>query len=228
MAAGIAHEINNPLAIINENAGLLKDLAEHSKDYPQKEKTLTVVDSILNSVKRCSGVTRRLLGFARRMDVSHETIDLEHLVKEVVGFQRTEAAHRNIEVVYTFPPSMPSIESDRGQLQQVFLNIISNAFAAVDEGGRIDVIGAPGRTGEVTLIIKDNGKGISKENLKHVFEPFFSTKGEFGTGLGLSITRDIVRRLGGRIEAQSVEGKGTSFKVTLPLSESGRIGAGDE
>ena len=216
MAAGVAHEINNPLAIINESAGLLKDTIDYGAEFPQQEKALRLLESILGSVKRCSGVTRRLLGFARRMDTSRETVVLEHLVREVVGFQRTEAAHRNIEVRYDFEPDLPSIDSDRGQLQQVFLNIISNAFAAVDDGGHIDIEGTRARDGEVLVTIRDNGRGISKENLQHVFQPFFSTKGEFGTGLGLSITQDIVHRLGGRIEVESTLGEGTSFHVTLP------------
>ncbi len=219
MAAGVAHEINNPLAIINEKAGLLKDMATFNGDYPQKEKTLALADSILRSIERCSNVTHRLLGFARRMDVRHEAIDLQQLVEEVVGFQRSEAGHRNIEVEF-YAPDMPVIVvSDRGQLQQVFLNIINNAFAAVSDNGKIDVAIAQSVPDDVAVSIADNGKGISHHDLEHIFEPFFSTKGEFGTGLGLSITRDIIRRLGGSIEVESELGKGTRFIVTLPVKQ---------
>ena len=218
MAASVAHEINNPLAIINESAGLMKDMATFDDSHPHSDKTLKLVDTIQRSVERCRSVTHRLLGFAKRMDVSREPIALEHLLEEVVGFQRTEIIHRNIEIAYQFPNNLLPIESDRGKLQQVFLNLFSNALAAVDDGGRIE-IGVDRLEGnKVAVSIRDNGIGISGEDLKHIFEPFYSTKGEFGTGLGLSITRDIVAKLGGRIEVQSEPGQGSSFTVTLPVT----------
>jgi len=219
MAAGVAHEINNPMAIINEKAGLIQDIVEYNKDFPQKEKILGQVETIIKSVDRCSQVTHRLLGFAKRMEVSKELIDLTVLLKEVVGFQSTELGHRNIVINYDFQDGVPSIESDRGQLQQVFLNLLSNAIAAVDEGGQIDISLAGLKDKGVVVAFTDNGVGISEGNLKHIFEPFYSTKGEFGTGLGLSITRDIVEKLGGTIEALSVHTKGTRFIVNLPLQK---------
>jgi signal transduction histidine kinase len=219
LAAGVAHEINNPLAIINEKAGLMKDMATFTPDFPKKDKVLGLVDSITGSVDRCSRVTHRLLGFARRMDIQKELIDLEPLLKEVVGFQTTEAAHRNIQVIYDIPDSIPSIQSDRGQLQQVFLNLVNNAFAAVPDGGTVNIVIAQPNVNEVAITIRDNGSGIPEEDLKHIFEPFFSTKGQAGTGLGLSITHDIVERLGGLIEVHSELGKGTRFIVNLPVEK---------
>jgi signal transduction histidine kinase len=217
MAASVAHEINNPLAIINEEAGLLKDMATFSEDFTYKEKTLEVVRSIHKSVERCSNVTHRLLGFAKRMEIRREPISLDRLLEEVVGFQKTEAVHRNIHIEYHFPDVIPPIDSDRGKLQQVFLNIFSNALAAVDDGGRIEIRVTQIDNSHVAVVISDNGTGISEEVLQNIFEPFYSTKGEFGTGLGLSITRDIVSKLGGTIDAHSKLGRGTSFIVTLPL-----------
>jgi signal transduction histidine kinase len=151
------------------------------------------------------------------MEVRKEPIALDQLLEEVVGFQKTETVHRNIQVEYHFPDVIPPVESDRGKLQQVFLNIFSNALAAVDDGGRIEIRLIHIDSNHVAVVIIDNGTGISEEVLKHIFEPFYSTKGEFGTGLGLSITRDIVSKLGGRIDAQSKLGRGTSFIVTLPI-----------
>jgi two-component system NtrC family sensor kinase len=224
MAASVAHEINNPLAIIDENAGLIEDMATFADDYPDREKTQRLVNSIHKSVERCSNVTHRLLGFAKRMDLRREPIALNHLLEEVVGFQRTETTHRNIDVEYQFPNDSVPIESDRGKLQQVFLNLLSNALAAVDDGGRIE-IGLDYLDGsKVAVFIRDNGIGISPEDLQHIFEPFYSTKGEFGTGLGLSITRDIVAKLGGSIEVQSKPGQGSSFTVTLPIKFSDHPG----
>jgi two-component system NtrC family sensor kinase len=216
MAAGVAHEINNPLAIINEKAGLIKDIISLDVEFPHREKIAKLTDSVLNSVDRCSKVTHRLLGFARRMDARKELIEVRSLLEEVVSFQTTEAAHRNISINYHLPEDIPSIESDRGQLQQVFLNIINNAIAAVPDGGRIDIVVPASVDNNVSVMIKDNGSGIPEENLRHIFEPFFSTKGEFGTGLGLSITQDIVTNLGGRIEVRSKVGEGTAVTVTLP------------
>jgi len=222
MAAGVAHEMNNPLAIINEKAGLLKDMVYFQDDFPQKQKASDLADVILSSVERCSRVTHRLLGFARRMDVRKEEIDVQTLVKEVVGFQKSEAAHKGIKINVHAGKGIPHIVSDRGQLQQVFLNILSNAMAAVSENGRVDISISKPDIELVAVRITDNGSGISKHDLAHIFEPFYSTKGEFGTGLGLSITRDIVRRLGGTIDVESQVGEGTTFMVVLPIKEDER------
>jgi two-component system NtrC family sensor kinase len=220
LATGVAHEINNPLAIINEKAGLVKDLALRTEDFPQKEKIIKHVDSLLANVERCSTITHRLLGFAKRMDVSLETINLELLIREVLGFLEKEASYRNISVHFHIPEGFPSIQSDRGQLQQVFLNIINNAFAAMKEGGRIDISMREERDEDaVAVIIKDNGHGISKEDLPRIFEPFFTTKKEGGVGLGLSITYGIVEKLGGRIGVESAVGQGTEFTVVLPAKK---------
>lgn len=219
LAASVAHEINNPLAIINEKAGLLKDMATFTEDFTQKEKVLNLVTSILNSVDRCSTITHRLLGFAKRMDIHSEVIDLGSLLKEVLGFLGKEVEHRNISVHFDIPDDIPTIESDRGQLQQVFLNIINNAFGALQDGGWIRISLEERENHMVAVTICDNGSGISKEDLKHIFEPFFSTKGKFGTGLGLSITYEIVQKLGGQISVESELGEGTCFTVTLPCRE---------
>ncbi len=219
LAAGVAHEINNPLAIINEKAGLLKDITGSIPDFPKKDKFIGIADSICTSVERCSRVTHRLLGFGRRMDLSKEQIDLESLMNDVLEFQRTEAAHRDITVNLDVAEDVPVIESDRGQLQQVFLNLINNASSAVQDGGRIDIVIRHPNPNEVSIAIKDNGSGIPPEDLAHIFEPFYSTKGEAGTGLGLSITREIVEKLGGIIEVESEVGKGSRFTVNLPIEK---------
>ncbi len=219
LAAGVAHEINNPLAIINEKAGLMADLANFTPDYPVKDKTLKMMESVTNSVERCSRVTHRLLGFARRMDIQKELIDLEALLKEVISFQDTEVSHRGIEVQFDVQDTVASIESDRGQLQQVFLNLLNNAFSAVADKGQVKITIIQPNTNEVTVVVSDNGSGIAKGDLQHVFEPFYSTKGTKGTGLGLSITREIVEKLGGLIEVRSEVGQGTSFSVNLPVEK---------
>ncbi len=216
LAAGVAHEINNPLAIINEKAGLMQDLVTMGDAMPPKEKLLGLVDSVLRSVSRCQTVTHRLLGFARHMDVQVETIDLHVLLQEVLGFLGREAEYRNIDVSFDVGEGLPTIESDRSQLQQVFLNILNNALAAVDNGGRINISLMKLDDHRVTVTITDNGRGIPEGDIKRIFEPFFSTKGGSGTGLGLSVTYGIVKKLGGEIAVNSTVGQGTSFTVILP------------
>jgi two-component system NtrC family sensor kinase len=221
LAAGVAHEINNPLAIINEKGGLLKDLVTLEDDFPKREKILKMTGSILNSVERCKKVTHRLLGFAKHMDVQSEEIDIPALVKEVVNFLEKEAEYRNVDINIESEAYVPAVRSDRGQLQQVFLNIINNAMAAVEHGGKIDIkIKAQEEPG-VLVEVADNGVGIPKEHLNRIFEPFFTTKKGVGTGLGLSITYGIVKKLGGDITVESQVGKGTRFIVYLPFLSEG-------
>jgi two-component system NtrC family sensor kinase len=225
LAAGVAHEINNPLAIINEKGGLMKDLIEFTPNFPDQSKFLGLADSILQSVERCRAITHRLLGFARRMDVQIEVLELNELLREVLGFLEKEALHRNIEVRLQLAENMPRISSDRGQLQQVFLNILNNAFQAVGDGGVVSMTSWDLDPDTVGVSIQDNGSGMSEETFKHIFEPFFTTKKDQGTGLGLSITYGIVKKLGGDIKVHSKEGQGTTFTVLLPKkagTEAGR------
>ena len=216
LAAGVAHEINNPMAVINEKAGLMKDLIELGSPFPEKEKFLSLTDSILTSVNRCRSITHRLLGFARRMEVQIENLDLNEVIRETLTFLEKESLYRNIETKLNLAEDLPRIASDRGQLQQVFLNLLNNALAAVADGGRIAVTTWEKDSETVAVVIEDNGCGMSLETLSHVFEPFFTTKKDKGTGLGLPITYGIVKKLGGAIDVQSREGKGTTFTVYLP------------
>jgi two-component system NtrC family sensor kinase len=215
LAAGVAHEINNPIAIVNEKAGLIKDLVEFSKQFQDREKFLALLNSILYQIDRCRMITHRLLGFARRMEVKNENIDLGELLKEVLGFLEKEAFHRNIEVNIDIPPDLSSLESDRGQLQQVFLNILNNAFEAMDDGGNISIVIRDKDPETLTVVISDDGCGMSADQLNHIFEPFFTSGKKWGTGLGLSITYGIIKKLGGDIFVESTEGEGTTFTVEL-------------
>uniref|UniRef100_B8DM69 histidine kinase n=1 Tax=Nitratidesulfovibrio vulgaris (strain DSM 19637 / Miyazaki F) TaxID=883 RepID=B8DM69_NITV9 len=217
LAAGVAHEINNPLAIINEKAGLASDLMELAKDFPERDRFRGLVDAILRSVERCRSITHRLLGFSRRMDVNIEQLDVNDVLKETMSFLEQEALHRSIATSVSLDPAMPRIASDRGQLQQVFLNILNNAFAAVPDGGSVTLATWLRDPDTVGVSIKDNGKGMSDEVLRHIFEPFFTTKKTSGTGLGMFITYGIIRRLGGDIAVQSKEGAGTTVTVFLPV-----------
>jgi two-component system NtrC family sensor kinase len=178
---------------------------------------LKIAETVLKSVQRCSTITHRLLGFAKRMDPLVEQVALGALIEEVLSFQGKEAEYRSIAISVSVEEDLPNIQSDRGQLQQVFLNILSNAFAAVDDGGRIEISLKQEDDDTVEVTISDNGPGIPDELIDRVFEPFFSTKADYGTGLGLSITFGIVEKLGGRIRVKSEVGEGASFTVRLPV-----------
>ncbi len=218
LSAGVAHEINNPLAIINEKAGLIKDLFTLQPIYADDPKLNRLVDSILNSVERCAKVTKRLLSFARHMQVRPQKLDVAEVIQEVLGFVGKEAEFRSITVSVDTDADVPHIVSDRGSLQEIFLNLINNALAALSDGGRLVIAVRRAQPDFICAAVSDNGCGIAPADLKRVFEPFFSTKtGRGGTGLGLSITYGLVNEIGGRIEVESTPGRGTTFRVFLPL-----------
>ena len=219
LGAGVAHEINNPLAIIKEKAGLIKDLFTFSGRYADDAKLMGIVDSILVSVDRCSAITRRLLNFARDTGTEPISVDLSETITEVLGFMGKEAEYRSIAVVVENDDNAPAIATNRGRLQQILLNVINNAFAAVEDGGRIEI--AVGRKGadHVAIRVTDDGCGMTEEQRERVFEPFFTTKSNHGgVGLGLSITYSLVTELGGSVSVESEIGKGTTFVITLPVA----------
>ncbi len=221
LAAGIAHEVNNPLAVIKEKVGWIKDLLEE-EDIAKSENFHEFEDSIKKidyHVDRAKKVTHRLLGFARRMEPMHENVDINKVLEETIDFLRNEAHYRNITIKTQFYTGLPMTTSDSAQLQQVFLNILNNAIDAVTKDGEIHVSTSyRSKEKEIAIAITDDGPGIPNELLTRVFDPFFTTKevGK-GTGLGLSISYSIVEKLGGRITVTSEEGKGTTFTIFLPI-----------
>lgn len=217
LAASVAHEINNPLAVINEKAGLIKDLFVIQQQYQKDDKLIGIADAITASVKRAGTITKRLLTFAGKFETSVVDVNLGDVLEGVLEFYRREASHRNITLRLDIGSDVPAIQSDLGKLQQIFVNIIDNAFAAVDDGGRIDILVQSDGLEQVSITFKDNGCGIPPEGLHRIFEPFFSTRaGKGGTGLGLSITFNLVQEIGGQITVNSELGKGTAFTLVLP------------
>jgi len=223
LAAGVAHEINNPLAIINEKAGLISDLFTYRKEYAHDERLLANIRSILDSVSRCGRITKRLLSFARHIDVEMAAIVFKDLADEVMDFLRKEAEYRSISITMDIPDDLPEFVSDRGKLQQIFLNLINNAFQAMNDGGSL-YITARAITGDrLVFSVADDGCGIPGADIKRIFDPFFSTKKRSGgTGLGLSITYGLVQELGGTMAVESEVGKGTVFTITMPLKGAGK------
>jgi len=219
LATGVAHEINNPLAIINEKAGLLKDLFTFGRAYSEDQKIIKPVESIQNAVQRAGTITHRLLGFARHMDVSIEELDIKKVINEVLVFVKKEANYKGININIDVASDVPPLVTDHGKLQQILLNLITNAFAALDEGGRLDIIVRKVIGQEkVSVTVRDTGCGIPEENIKLIFEPFFSTNTDKGgTGLGLAITYGLIQDMGGQLELESKVGEGSAFIVTLPV-----------
>ncbi len=217
LAAGVAHEINNPLALINETAGYVKDLFQIKEQYGKDEELLENIDSILEAVERCGTITRQLLGFARKFDVKIQKVSLKDLIRDVLVFHAKEAEYRNITVNVSIPEDGLDIETDRGKLQQILLNLVNNAFQAVTDGCRLDIFAAARDGDRVEIGVIDNGCGMPEECVAKIFEPFFTTK-EWGkgTGLGLPITYGLVKKLQGNITVESKENEGTTFRITLP------------
>lgn len=220
MAAGIAHEINNPLAVIGEKAGWMKDLMG-MEDVAQSENFQELSDAVNKieyHVVRAKTVTHRLLGFARRMEPLTERLNVNTVLDESIDFLENEARYRNIDIQTNYAPDLPLTTSDQSQLQQVFLNIINNGIDAIGKDGEIIINTRITKNNEISVVIHDNGPGIPKDVLQKIFDPFFTTKevGK-GTGLGLSISYSIIEKLGGRILVASEAGQGTTFTIYLPV-----------
>jgi two-component system, NtrC family, sensor kinase len=221
MAAGIAHEINNPLAIIGEKAGWMKDLLEKEdiKESPNLMEFEDCIKKIERQVDRSRTITHRLLRFGRRMEPTEEMVDVNQILAETITFLENEAHYRDISIHTTYDDKLPRVTTDSAQLQQVFLNIINNAIDAIGKGGSINLKTSydGANHGNVLIEISDNGPGIPKETLGKIFDPFFTTKSaQEGTGLGLSISYSIIEKLGGKITVASEEGKGTIFTIYVP------------
>jgi len=221
MAAGVAHEINNPLAAIGELSGLMEDLIDEEFIHATAHGALfrENVHKIQEHVERARKVTHRLLGFARRMEPRQDTLNVNDVIEEALSFIEREAGFRNVQLTRQLDHDLPVIRSDRAQLQQVLLNLLNNALDAVADGGHVLVSSRSDGT-TVEVIIEDNGSGIPKELHDRIFDPFFTTKepGE-GTGLGLSISHTIIQQLGGSLDFDSEPGSGTVFFVRLPLTD---------
>jgi two-component system NtrC family sensor kinase len=216
LSAGIAHEINNPLSIINEKVGLIKDMLVYKPDDLPMERLVTLLDDVRDPIMRCGNVTHRLLNFGRHVEASFEPVDLSQILYDIVDLLKKEAEFRAIEIYTNFPSHFPDITSNKGHLEQIFLNLMNNAFAAMQSGGRLDVSASNSQLDYLTISFEDTGCGISQADIRYVFEPFFSSRSA-GTGLGLSVTYALTKELGGKISVTSTEGKGTRFIVELPL-----------
>ncbi len=223
LAAGVAHEINNPLAIILTGNQVIRDFTDECRDLDGqfRSQLLEFLEQTDSQVLRCNMITHNLLRFARRTKSVVEKVDLNNSVAEVVELMEKRAKSSGVVFRKELDPELPPLLTDPSQLQQVFVNLISNAIDA-HEGKpygtiRVETRVNGGRRG-LEVIIADTGAGIAPEHLERIFDPFFTTKpvGK-GTGLGLSISYSIITNLRGEIDVRSTVGKGTEFTIFLPF-----------
>jgi two-component system NtrC family sensor kinase len=223
-ASSIAHEINNPLAIIGEISGWIGTVAKDAKSLIQedREEIERGVRFIEEQTRRCRSLTHRLLSFVRDSAPSRASVDINKLLEETVSFLIPDLKYKDIMVSTNLAEGPFLIDSDKQMLEQVLVNLMSNAIYAVNEkgekGGRIDIETVKDES-MIEIRISDNGPGISAENQKRMYDLFFTTKppGK-GTGLGLPICRNIITKLGGSLSFETEAGNGTTFFIRLPVS----------
>lgn len=225
LAAGIAHEINNPLQIITSTTGVIKDFFD--PEFNQKwtpETVLEELDNIDEAVFSAKGITQNLLSFSRKNPPRLVDSNVNDILEQVVaGLKEREFEVSDIRVVRDYARDMPDILLDPDQIGQVFLNLINNAGDAIEGSGTI-TLATRHDDESVRVTVSDTGVGISPEVMQKMFLPFFTTKevGK-GTGLGLSVSSSIAESMGGSIEAESVQGAGSSFTVVLPVTKSEHV-----
>jgi two-component system NtrC family sensor kinase len=225
LAAGIAHEINNPVAIMVEEAGWIEDLLEEEEFHESKnlEEFKRALKQINTQGKRCKQITYKLLSFARKTDPRVTEISLNALLEEIVALSSQRAKFANVVVNTDLQEDLPPVKVSSSEMQQVFLNLVNNSLDAMEKRGGVITIKSRMRGDDLMVEVTDNGPGIPKANLSRIFDPFFTTKpvGK-GTGLGLSIVYGIINKLGGTIEVHSVVDGETTFRVKLPVPKDAR------
>ncbi|MBC2715859.1 MAG: two-component sensor histidine kinase [Desulfobacteraceae bacterium] len=225
LAAGIAHEINNPVAIMVEEAGWIGDLLEE-EEFAQGE-NLEEFNRALKQIntqgKRCKEITHKLLSFARKTDATLKDVQLNDIVTEIVSLSAQMAKYNKVSIETQLQKTLPYITISPSEMQQVLLNLINNALDAMEKtGGTIQVSTkiSEVEAEHIVIIVEDDGPGIPEANLLRIFDPFFTTKpvGK-GTGLGLSICYGIINKMGGKIDVHSTIGKGTRFRIWIPIQK---------
>jgi two-component system NtrC family sensor kinase len=220
LGVGIAHEVNNPLAIIGEEAGWMQDVLKRAsfQDHPDAGELREALRQIVTQTARSREITHKLLSFGGKTDGTIRDVQLNTLVSDVATLRRREASHKNIEIHENLAPDLPVILSEPALLRQLLINLINNAMDAMPEGGSITIGTRQDANGEICIQVEDTGFGIPEENMDKIFDPFFTTKppGK-GAGLGLSISHGILQRIGGRVFAASRPGQGSTFTIQLPL-----------
>jgi two-component system NtrC family sensor kinase len=220
LASGVAHEINNPIAIMVEEAGWIGDLMEED-EFEKSENRAEIeraVEKIQYHGNRCKEITSKLLSFARKTDTTVHDVNIGELLQELVALSSQRAKYGMVEIETDFQENLPSLRASTSELQQVFFNLINNAIDAMGHDGGTLTISSHQRENDLIIAVSDTGEGIPEANLDRIFDPFFTTKpvGK-GTGLGLSICYGIIEKMGGKLEVESAVGTGTTFSISLPF-----------
>jgi two-component system NtrC family sensor kinase len=222
LAAGIAHEINNPVAIMVEEAGWMEDLFEEEefRQNSNLEEFKRALDQIKTQGKRCKAITHKLLSFARKTDTRIEEVQVGEVIEELVVLSAQRAKYSNVTINTDIEHGLPSLHISQSELQQVILNLVNNALDAMEKRGGNLALCVRREENFIVMEVADDGPGIPQANLARIFDPFFTTKpvGK-GTGLGLSICYGIVKKMGGEITAWSRVGKGTTFRISIPCKQ---------
>jgi len=223
LAAGVAHEINNPLTSVAGYAeALLRRFRDESSltNDPRLEDFSKYLQVIIRESYRCKGIIDCLLSFSRKSDGSVGNVDINQILHEVLELVRHKSRYDKIAISTDLQVDLPIITGDPSGLRQVFMNLLMNAHQAIRESGTVEIITRQTDDETVSVLVRDSGCGISKEAIDQIWDPFFTTKevGQ-GLGLGLAVTYNIVKRHGGEISVDSKVGKGTTFTVRIPLCQ---------
>ncbi len=212
LAAGVAHEINNPLTGILTNSSLL--LEDLDANDPRHED----VEVMVKETIRCREIVKRLLDFAKQTKPQKKGTDINALIENIILLVRNQTSFRNIRIEKILAPGIPEIQTDTDQIQQVFINIILNAAEAMTKGGALTITSTLSANRDfIKICFTDTGPGISEADRERIFDPFYTTK-EHGTGLGLSISYGIIEQHGGTITVESPPGRGATFIIQLPIT----------
>jgi len=215
LATSIAHELRNPLTIMSSTLQYIRDSLLSS----DKQELIEVIETIMDSIKQMHELLRSLAGFSESQRPHFESTDLRRLLSQMLDFIHKEAEAHKIKITSQFDNNLPDCQVDPKGIRQLFLNLLKNAIEAMPDGGTLHVkVHLLDDKTEVCIDISDTGHGINETDLRTIFRPFYSTK-PGGTGLGLSFCRRVVEEHGGEIKVKSEVGKGSTFSVTLPVSQ---------
>jgi C4-dicarboxylate-specific signal transduction histidine kinase len=227
-AAGIAHEINNPLAVINEQAGLLRDYLDRAGSFPGRERFAAPLETISESVTRCSAITHRVLNFAGSATVAAEELDVNALVAEVLAALRPDLLAKHLLLSLDLQPDLPAVRTGRSQLRQALGDVVRGRVAQLQRGGRISVASALRGPDTIAIVIRDSGPRPTPEALEHLDQPFSTARAVvLDPGLGLWISHGIMRKLGGNLAVAPDPPDGTVCTLTVPLAPPGDIPGAD-
>ncbi len=213
LTAGVAHELTNPL---NNISMIAQTYAEVYAALSEKDR-IELMNKVDGETERIRRIVKNLLDFSKPKDSNPKMSDINEIIRKTLTLVQNMLDVSNVEVSVQYGANLPAVFVDEPQMQQVLVNLVTNAVQAMSSGGRLVISSRPGKSnGTVEVGVADTGKGIPPEHLPHIFDPFFSTKGDSGTGLGLSVSYGIVRNHGGEIRVESKVGVGTTFTIELP------------